>query len=455
MIMEPIWEQVKTTLKDQLPAHSFQMWIEPLEFNAGSDGKVTLCSPNGFSRKRVQETYGTILEDAISRASGKNCHISYDVADPVGAPSKPADSAAGYYKPAQQDLPNLTLQPRSGRILRKDFTFENFVVGGNNDFAYSAALSLATQKNSAQPSLFLLSNTGLGKSHLSQAIGHQILSASPVERVYYITAEDFAMEMIHAFRHDKIDTFKQKYRNGCDVLLLEDVHFLTGKERTQIELVQALDYLLESGKKIIFTSCCLPTEIPKLSDQLRSRLSSGIISNIEAPGYSTRVRILRTKAKKNGYRIPPVVMEYLAGELCENVRQLESGLYGVAAKASLLGAPVSIELAETVVKNIVRQKKTITIDVIKKLVCRNFNISLKEIVSKSRKQEIVRPRQIAIFLSRRFTDQPLQAIGKSFNRQHATAIHAINAVETAIKNGNGQMKSQVDYLCRKLEDGNF
>jgi chromosomal replication initiator protein len=294
----------------------------------------------------------------------------------------------------------------------------------------------------------------MGKSHLSQAIGHYILSEHPSERVYYMTAEDFSNEMVQAFRHDSINKFKAKYRNGCDVLLLEDVHYLSGKERTQIELALTLDTLFESGKKIIFSSCHLPVDIPKLNDKLQSRLSSSLISNIEPPDFRTRIRILQKKALHNGYEMPEDVMQYLASELTEDVRQLESGLIGVTAKSSLLGTPIDLALAESVVKNIVRQRKKITIDVIKKLVCKYYSISMDQIVSSSRKQFIVRPRQIAIYLSRVYTDAPLQAIGKSFNRYHATALHSINTVERAVKE-NSPVQKQVEFLRRKLESGKF
>ncbi len=354
----------------------------------------------------------------------------------------------------QLELPYFNGHPDKGRLLRKDFTFDKFVVGNNNDFAYSAALSLATNGISNQNSLCLLAKTGLGKSHLSQAIAHKILSALPLEQVYYITAEDFSNEMIRAFRNGLIDDFKKKYRSLCDVLLLEDIHFLSGKERTQAELVQALDYLLEADKKIIFTSCYPPADIPKMSEQLRSRIGSSLISTIEPPNFSTRVRILSKKARENGYHIPDDVTDYMAAELSENVRQLEGGLIGVAARSSLLGSPITMSLAKSVVKNLAGQNRVITIDVIKKLVCRDFSISVTDIVSRSRKQDVVRPRQVAIFLSRRYTDKSLQVIGKSFNRQHATAIHAIGAVEKGMKT-NRIVRKQVEFLCQKLDSGKF
>jgi chromosomal replication initiator protein len=305
-----------------------------------------------------------------------------------------------------------------------------------------------------QPSLFLLSQTGMGKSHLTQAIGHHILSQFPNQRVFYMTAEDFSNEMVQAFRHDAIDKFKDKYRNGCDVLLLEDVHYLSGKERTQVELALTLDFLLEENKKIIFSSCFRPAEIPKLNDKLRSRLSLSLISNIDPPNFRTRVRILKKKAMTKGFAIPDKVVHFLASELTEDVRQLESGLIGITAKASLLGSPIDLMLAESVVKNIVRQRMNITIDTIKKLVCKYYGISHNDIISRSRKQSIVRPRQIAMYLSRQYTDSPLQAIGRSFNRYHATALHAVNTIEKGLKE-NGTIQKQVEFFRQKLQSSKF
>ena len=446
--MKGIWEETKAAIKLSIPIHCFRMWIEPLEMIRYDEGSVVLSSPNFFSKKRVLDNYGALVESELNKVAGKTCRLLIEVSKTKCLPKPKTNDNF------QLQLPNINMCPYNGRLMRKDFTFDHFVVGGNNDFAYSASLSLASRKQSIQNSLFLLSKTGMGKSHLSQAIGHYILSEYPSERVYYMTAEEFSNEMIHAFRHDSINKFKGKYRNQCDVLLLEDVHYLSGKERTQIELAFTLDTLFESGKKIIFSSCCLPAEIPKLNDKLRSRLSCSLISNIDPPDFRTRVKILQKKAKHNGHKLPEVVIHYLAGELTEDVRQLESGLIGVTAKSSLLGSPIDLSLAESVVKNIVRQRKNITIDAIKKLVCKYYSISINDIVSSSRKQSIVRPRQIAIYLSRRYTDSPLQTIGKNFNRYHATALHSIGTVERRLKE-NGPMQKQVEFLCSRLESGKY
>jgi chromosomal replication initiator protein len=446
--MEALWNEAKFVLREKIPIHSYRMWIEPIKVFQGEDGGMVLACPNAFSRKRVQEHFGAVIEEELSRLQGQECRVSI-IVSAGKTPETPASPPA-----VQLSLPSEHAGLHNGRHLRNDYTFEQFVVGGNNDFAYSASLALASRRNALQNSLFLLSNTGMGKSHLTQAVGHYILSQFPTERVFYVTAEEFSNEMVQAYRHDAIDQFQGKYRSSCDVLLLEDVHALSGKERTQVELASTLDSLLESNKKIIFSSCHRPAEIPKLNDKLRSRLSLSLISNIDPPNFRTRVRILKRKAEMKGFRIPEKVVHYLASELTEDIRQLESGLIGVTAKASLLGAPIDFSLAESVVKNIIRQRKAITIDGIKKLVCKYYGISINDIVSRSRKQSFVRPRQIAMYLARIFTDSPLQTIGRSFNRYHATAMHAINAIEQGMKK-DGAIQKQVEFFSQRLQTGKF
>ncbi len=446
--MNTIWTQVQSAIKNHIPGHKYRMWIDPIQVVAAMDGKIVLSCPNAFSRKRVVEYYGHMIQTLLYKIGGKPCELVIEVGSVEDFSRRKPEPRC------QLLLPTESVRPSFGRMFRKNFTFDQFVVGGNNDFAYSASLSLASGNGGPRAPLFLLSNTGMGKSHLSQAVGRHILDRSPEERVYYMTAEDFSSEMVSAYRNNEIDQFKKKYRNNCDVLLLEDVHHLSGKERTQIELAASLDMLSESNKKVIFSSCCLPGEIPRLNDKLRSCLSSGLISAIEPPNFRTRVRILRQKAAGMGCLPSEDVIHFLASELSDDVRQLESGLIGVAAKSSLLGAPIDLALAGDVVKNIARQAKSITIDSIKKLVCKEYKITVTDIVSKSRKQAIVRPRQMAMFLSRRYTDSPLQAIGKSFNRRHATAIHSIGVVERGMKE-NSQVRKQVEILSDKLTDGKF
>ncbi|GBC59071.1 chromosomal replication initiator protein DnaA [Desulfonema ishimotonii] len=448
--MEYIWKKIKAVIKARIPGHSYRMWIEPIGFVRDDDDAIVLSCPNFFSKKRIQDHYLSMIESEARNISGKACPFVLEIAGKEKTRQKKRTADKNFKPSRQMDLPHAGDDRPRARMMRKEFTFDRFVVGNNNDFAYSAALSLASQSDRNQSSLYLMSETGMGKSHLSQAIGHHILNHHPRDNVYYITAEDFTNEMVQAFRNDNIGKFKEKYRRQCDVLLLEDVHFLTGKERTQAELALALDYLLNADKKIIFTSCYLPTEIPRLNDRLKSRLSSGLISNIEPPDFKTRLKILERKLRLQKLKMPKPVVEYLAGELSENVRQLESGLVGVMAKASLMGTPLDLSLAESVVRNIVRTSRKVTVDLIKETVCQHYKISTGDIVSKSRRKCIVRPRQMAIYLARKYTDQPLQVISRNFNRYHTTAIHSIAAVEKGLTS-DVAMKKQLSFLCGKIE----
>ena len=483
--MESVWKNVKLRMKEFLPDHSYRMWIGPMEFVAARADEITLSCPNSFSRRRVKENYLAGLEKAFELLGVSNASIKLDIPAPGksgpqqkqtrGSASKTPKASRGKdglarvsyapedrstaknvsvppRRPRQLTLPGLGDSHDTGRILKKSYTFDKFVVGSGNDFAYSASLSLAQGGSSGNGTLYLLSDTGLGKSHLSQAVGHHAMDQRGVDRVFYVTAEDFTNEMVTSLKNNRINAFKEKYRNRCDVLILEDVHFLSGKSATQNELAMTLDYLLDAEKKLIFSGCYLPGDIPKMNEQLKSRLSLGLITPIEPPDFKTRLKILRKKAALKGVQMPGEVMDYLAQELCDNVRQLESGLAGVATKASLLGERIDLELARGVLSTISRRKEKITVDAIKQLVCREFNVAEADLVSASRKKKFVQPRQIAIYLARKYTDQPLKTIGRSFNRYHATAIYSINAVEKNLKK-QGHFLEQMNYLYKKIESG--
>lgn len=437
---------MKALLKQKIPGHSYRMWIEPISFCEGDAGAIVLACPNLFSKKRVSDHYRQMIEDAVSSAAGRVLKVHLTV-----GPSQ-AEAHRQKKQDPQMKLPDIDPSTNGGRLLRKDFTFDQFVVGKNSDFAYSAALSLAARNQGNQNALYLLSETGLGKSHLAQAVGHHILQTFPNERVYYITAEGFMNEMTDSYRSSNIHCFKEKYRQNCDVLLLEDVQFLSGKNGTQQELSNTLESLMNANKKIIYSSSYLPSDIPKFNDKLKSRLSCGLISKIDAPDYKTRLRILKRTAKSSKFTIPEEVFQYLASELTDDVRQLKSGFIGVAAKASLLGSDIDLTLARSVVKNIVTSRAGITLDSIKQLVCKYYKVSLADLTSPSRRQSIVRPRQVAMYLSRQYTDHSLQTIGKSFNRYHATALYALKAVEKGVKE-NGPFQKHVEFLSARLEKG--
>jgi chromosomal replication initiator protein len=424
------------------------MWIDPLKLESADKNHIKLTCPNRFFKKRIIENFSKTIRSQIRKQTGKPVQLEIMVSSAKAMKKKQAPV------PQQLSLPGMAVQQSHGKLLRGEFTFDQFVVGQNNEFAYSAALSLAARKDSHQHALFLLSGIGMGKSHLSHAIGHHILAQSPLDRVYYMTAEDFTNEMVTSFKTNSVDAFKSKYHKNCDVLLLEDVQYLSGKERTQIELAHTLDALFNDNKKIIFSGCYAPSEIPKLNESLRSRLTSGLISSIDQPQYNTRLKILKKHAEQKKWSVSKLVLEYLASELTQDVRQLKSGLLGVVSKASLLGQNIDIGLAAGVVKNMVRKQESITTGTITKLVCKYYNLTHKQLVSRSRKHAIARPRQVAIYLTRKYTDQSLQVIGNSFNRYHATVLHAINAVEKGMRQA-GPLQGQVEYLTQKLEAGEY
>jgi chromosomal replication initiator protein len=454
--MKSTWEIVKLTVKNSIPDHSYRMWIKPLEYLKSEKNCIKVTCPNSFSMKRIKENYCLKFKKEFCNLGYDNIKIEFKIDNQKQGKQKTSYAAAPMKNivtmTKQMPLPGLDIRFSGGRFLKKGFTFKDFVVGENSNFAYSASLSLAKGKFSTDNMLYLLAGTGLGKSHLAQSVGHYIISANLSERVYYVTAEDFTNEMIFSLKNNTIDAFKAKYRKECDVLILEDVHFLSGKMATQKELAITLDYLLDADKKIIFSGCYVPADIPKIDEHLKSRLDLGLITEIDIPNFETRVRILKKKSKNFGFNVPADVTDYLAQELSDNVRQLESGLNGVVTKSSILGKNIDMELAKSVLANMAVNRNKISVDSIKKFVCKEFSVSEAEIVSPSRKKRIVKPRQMAIYLSRKYTDQPLQQISRSFNKYHATAIHSIHAVEKEISK-KGAFSERMKYLIKRIETG--
>jgi len=477
--MELSWKKVKSQIKKSIPDHSYRMWIDPLALLEYDATGIIVATPNDFFIKRIKENYLDIFKREFLNL-GQSINIEFQTCgkkevkgqknskgqkktrnkeknnkkNQFGS-SYPARTARlRWGKPEQATLPGIDATFNGGRMLKKGYTFDDFVVGDNSNFAYSASLTLAQGKMNGAGILYLLGKTGLGKSHLSQAVGHHMMAGNRSNRVYYVTAEDFTNEMIFSLRNHTIDRFKEKYRRKCEVLILEDIHFLSGKIATQKELAITLDYLLDADKRIIFSGCELPDEIPKLNDQLKSRLNMGLVTKIEAPDYKTRLKILKKKSLTLGCKVPMVVSEYIAQELSDDVRQLESGLFGVVAKGQIMDRNIDIELAKSVLDNITRNKKRISIDLIKQLVCNEFSISEKDIISKSRKRIIVKPRQVAMYLAKKYTDQPIKKIGSSFKRYHATAIYSVNTIEKEIRQ-KGSLFEQINYISKKIEAGKF
>jgi chromosomal replication initiator protein len=443
--MELIWSRAKSFIRDMLDTTSFKRWIEPIKYVSHLDGEIHLTCPNNFFREWIERHYMKIIKAGLKEAYGKDLSLRLEVI-PNGEKHGNGDINYG-----QLRLPNIK-SPRSLSLrINPNFTFDRFVVGPCNELAYSAAMTVARERTSRYTPLYFYADIGLGKSHLSCAIGNFILENFEGERVYYLSAEEFVNELIMALRNKRIDAFKEKYRKECDVLLIDGVHFLSGKEKTQKELTHTLDALYNSGKQVILTSNTLPNDLQYIEESLRSRLSCGLIVNIKPPDLETRKKILKAKISQEGINLEEEILDYIAVEIEGSVRKLESALINLIAKSYLMNCPIDMEMAREVVKCIVKKNENqITIDQIKKLVAHYFHLSPEHLESKSKKRSIVHPRHIAMYLCRTFTDYSLEAIGKAFNRDHASVIHSIAKIKKEMDE-KSHIRKQIDYLKERIK----
>ncbi|MBI5844312.1 MAG: chromosomal replication initiator protein DnaA [Deltaproteobacteria bacterium] len=449
------WNRAKEILAGRISVHSFCMWIEPMNVIREESKSVVLSCPNPFAERYVLENFKADIEDCLKEAARKPLGIRLEVVEPQRAKTpverRPAPQPGQQLQPAQICLPGMDVRPWAGHILRFDHTFEQFVVGESNSLAFNAARALASDSSPNLP-LFLWSRPGLGKSHLSQAVGRQVLAANPKERVFYITADDFYTEMLQALQNGSRREFRDRYRNGCDTLILEQVQNLSGKDKTQVELSEALDCLMESGKRLIFTSTEKPGSLPGIHETVRSRLCASLVTDIRPPDFATRVRILKKKAE--GRRLPEAVLYALAQELTDNVRQLQFGLVSLLTRCSLMNVSADENLARQVASQLASRQRALTMSSIINLVCTHFRMAGSELSGNSRKTQHAVPRQVAMYLARRYTDQSCQAIGKSLNRRHTTVIHAVSAIERHMESRD-YVSREVSVLCERIESGDF
>jgi len=448
--METVWNNMKTVLKDVMDKKNFSLWVKPLQFLDADEGTIYLGCPNKFSRNWVQENYSSLFQSQLSSV-GRNDHkVIFKILPQKKLLERNHNGGNGNGR--QLMLPNIQKRIRAGeKYLNKRFTFNKFVVGESNEFAYSVAKALANGSHSPYNSLFLNAQTGLGKSHLIQAIGNTILQKKPSAKVLYITAEDFTNEMIYALKNNLITQFKNKYRKVCDVLLLEELHFLSGKEKTQIEIGYTLDSLFNDEKMVIFTSPLMAEEIPNMKKMLVSRFTSGVVTSIKKPDFNTRLDILKQKAIERKISLPEDVACFMAENLTQDVRQLEGSLDSLKAISFFLKKEIKLDLAKEIVKQITPAKHLATVEDIQKVVCKYFKIDSDALRSKSRKKIITYPRSIAIYLCRRYTDKSLESIGHSFNRSHSTILYDGEKIKKKIKIDDG-LRREVEFLCRQIED---
>jgi chromosomal replication initiator protein len=458
-----MWGLAKGNLAGTLPPDSFKTWIDPLRISLTEGGRLALIGPNPFFNNWVKSHFLDELSAALASA-GFECSGPLEFiigSGPFGLDEPAAQTGAALGHTAAPAAPAASLLPHSG----DRFTFENFVVGNSNRYAHSAAQALATGDLGAD-ALFITSDHGLGKSHLSLALGRALKHAkSRPPQVFYLTAEEFTNEFTHALNHGKqgkqgkpgnhvlMEEFKTKYRQACDVLVLEEVQFLAGKEKIQAELVFTLDCLMERGRKIVFTSPQEPKLIPRLNKSLRSRLVSAVLTPIGPPDAETRLKILLQKAKAGHFNVPRDVLEYLAERETTDVRQLENCLVSLRAESKLLGRRVDLDMARELMTHMLGggdgQGTGLNLLAIRAHVGRHYQVEAAEIASKSRAARVNEARAVGIYLSHQLTPRTLEEIGRTFGRSHTSAIYACHKLEQQLVK-DPKLAGRLDFLRRKL-----
>jgi chromosomal replication initiator protein len=442
-----IWTKIKESLKETLADNIFQLWIEPLQFEQYQGDKFYLSGPDRYFSAYVKQNFSSVIEDKLQENGLPTAQIIFCEKIRERTPFL----TAGKSSPGiQMRLPNVPENNSKFRALHPRYTFDEFMVGECNILAESACRSMVAEDGLVGPCLYINSGTGLGKSHLTHAVAHQVFSRSPMTRLYYLTAKQFAAEMIRGIQTRTMDNFKRKYQENCDILLVEDVHTLTGKKKTQEELNDILDTLIKSGKRVILTSKSTPSDLIGIDSEFRSRMTSGLVTTMKAPDVATRHRIVEKKALQQQLQLDEELVGYLANHIRGDVRKIESALIAVRAKASLAGGHIDMDLVREVVASVVGVNQILTAAMICELVSGQFKVSVKEMQSKSRKKIITTPRQIAMYLARKYTEESLVDIGKTFNRDHSTVLHAIKVVSTKLIRDTS-VNAQLEILSNKVK----
>ena len=437
-----IWEDVQPALKEQLGANTYETWFSAIQVKEKNAHTLIIETPDDFFKNWFEDHFLKSVNERIKALSATDIYIEVAVSD-APAPRHTPPPNEPLAEPRTPKPQTVSLNPR--------FSFDNFVVGPSNRFAYSACLAVAESPAKAYNPLFIYGHVGLGKTHLMQAITHEIQKKSPNSTCCYISSEKFTNELIDAIRHRSTAQFRQKYR-GIDVLLIDDIHFLAGKESTQEEFFHTFNTLHNNHKQIIISSDRPPKEIANLEERLSSRFAWGLITDIQPPDFETRVAILRKKIEREPVDVPDGVINFIAEQIKTNIRELEGALIRVLAYSLLEEKPITLEMAKIVLKDMVNSTvKIISIEMIQKAVADFFNISSTELKAKSRSRNILRPRQIAMYLSRKLTNLSLPEIGKSFSgKDHTTVLHSYKKIEEDLQADPG-LRNDVDQLLTTLQ----
>jgi chromosomal replication initiator protein len=437
-----IWDQVLARIETKVNRHSFYTWFKPTAFVAERDGGIRVRVPNALFRDWLTKHYAVVIEEALTEVQRPGSPVMF-VTEDLGAPlvpEVPVPEPEAEEEVADDDL----------GILSPRYSFDTFIVGSSNQFAHAACRAVAEAPSRSYNPLFIYGGVGLGKTHLMHAIGHYVVTHLKNLKLTYISSERFMNEMINAVRYDRILDFRERYRS-VDVLLVDDVQFLAGKEGTQTEFFHTFNALYDSQKQIVISSDCPPHEIPQLEERLRSRFEWGLIADIQAPDLETKTAILKRKAETEGVPLPDNVAIYIAGKIKSNIRELEGSLIRLIAYASLTGREITLALAQDVLRNVLQNDdRAVTIEGVQKAVADHYSLKVTELKSKNNSKSVALPRQIAMYLCKALTNASLPEIGKSFGgKHHSTVIHSIRKVED-LRQKNGDFNTLINSLLESF-----
>jgi chromosomal replication initiator protein len=455
--MDGLWERAADRMRDQLGQIGFETWIGPLNF-VGVDGRTaTIEAPNRFFKDWVNERYMTLLRQSLSAEVGEPVDVNLTLGQNGAMVIKSANgnghaNGNGNGRHTASTMSPRTEMPQRDRHpqLNPRYTFAEFVVGSGNQFAHAAALAVANQPGEKYNPLFIYGGVGLGKTHLVNAIGHQIWQSDRNKKVLFMSAEVFMNELINSIRRDKTTEFRDKFRR-VDALILDDVQFLAGRDRTQEEFFHTFNSLHSERHQIVLTSDKVPKDIPGLEDRLRNRFESGLIADIAPPDLETRIAIIQKKAALERLRLPSDVFLYIAQNVSTNVRELEGCLTRLAALASLNNCEITLEFARKALHDLIRrQEQKPDVESIQRTVSDSFHVRLADLKSKKRTQHIAFCRQVAMYLCRKLTDSSFPCIGEAFGRDHSTVIHAYNLIARRMSNDSA-FRMSIEKIERELK----
>ena len=422
-----LWEEILARIETKVNRHSFYTWFKPTTFVTADARAITVRVPNPLFKDWLMKHYAAVITEAMGEIRKPNLAIDF-VSEPQADDNPRPLSIADALPTLEEDLTPTVAGGSAG--LNPRYTFDTFIVGSSNQFAHAACRAVAEAPSRSYNPLFIYGGVGLGKTHLMHAVGQYVLQHDRRLKLTYISSERFMNEMINAVRYDRVIDFRERYRT-VDVLLVDDIQFLAGKEGTQTEFFHTFNALYDSQKQIVLSSDCPPHEIPSLEERLRSRFEWGLIADIGSPDLETKIAILKKKAEAETVPLPDNVAIYIASKIKSNIRELEGSLIRLIAYASLTGQEVSLPLAQEVLRNIIdHDEKAVTIEVIQKHVADYYNLKLGELKSRNNSKSVAKPRQIAMYLCKSLTHASLPEIGRSFGgKHHSTVIHSIRKVE--------------------------